>query len=62
MFNSNILKIVELFQANGVQSRSRGVGRGLTRGSPSRSTKGVVIVYDVSSLFYVQRELAEKYV
>lgn len=49
-------------RANGVQSRSRGVGRGLTRGSPSRTTKGVVIVYDVSSLFYVQRELAEKYV
>uniref|UniRef100_A0A1B6EDS3 RWD domain-containing protein n=1 Tax=Clastoptera arizonana TaxID=38151 RepID=A0A1B6EDS3_9HEMI len=47
-------------RTNVVQSRSRNVGRGLAR-SPGRS-KGIVVVYDASSLFLLSRELAEKYV
>lgn len=49
-----------ILQANGVQIRPR-VGRNLGRGPPSRGNKAIVIVYDASALFFVQRNLAEKY-
>uniref|UniRef100_A0A1B6LD05 RWD domain-containing protein n=1 Tax=Graphocephala atropunctata TaxID=36148 RepID=A0A1B6LD05_9HEMI len=48
-------------RASGVPVRPR-VGRGLTRNPPVRTNKAIVIVYDASALFFVQRNLAENYI